>query len=255
VYLLPWCDLFTAQDCPTHSVRRTPHAHIKRFTAGCRNRRRSSTKLNGINTIWTGHQVYAPRVTTRLTPEELEDLTLRARNGDELAWEGLVRGLAGAVYRSLHAFGLTEDARTELFQLTFVRLFEKLGTIEQPRALPAWLMTTAGNEARQFLRRSARTISVPDVEGEVDMTQLDEGLLSGEMKVAALRAFGRLPPRCQRLMRLLTLDPPMSYAAICDHLGLKLGDIGPTRGRCLEKLRRDPELAPFFDNAVDGRSG
>jgi RNA polymerase sigma factor (sigma-70 family) len=198
-------------------------------------------------------RVYARPVTTRLAPEELDDLTARARGGDGLAWEALVRGLSGAVYRSLHAFDLSEDARSELFQLTFVRLFEKLDTIEQPRALPAWLMTTAGNEARQYLRRAAKTVSVPDVEGEIDMTQLDEALLSGEMKVAALRAFGRLGPRCQQLLRLLTLDPPMSYSAISDLLGVKHGDIGPTRGRCLEKLRRDPDLAPFFDNAV-GRS-
>ncbi len=32
-------------------------------------------------------------------------------------------------------------------------------------------------------------------------------------------------------------DPPASYAEISGQLGLPVGSIGPTRGRCLARLR------------------
>jgi DNA-directed RNA polymerase specialized sigma24 family protein len=32
-------------------------------------------------------------------------------------------------------------------------------------------------------------------------------------------------------------DPPASYEDISDELGLPIGSIGPTRGRCLARLR------------------
>jgi RNA polymerase sigma factor (sigma-70 family) len=190
-----------------------------------------------------------------LTGDELEELVARVRAGDQVAWERLVRCLAGAVYRGLGAFDLPSDARAEVFHETFVRLVERIDTIRNPRALPSWLMTTARNEARQYVRRRARTVPVDSVPDSVDTRSLDEALLDDELHVAVLRAFGRLPARCQQILRLLTVDPPMSYAEIAELLDLTHGDIGPTRGRCLEKLRRMPELVAFGDLATTTASG
>jgi DNA-directed RNA polymerase specialized sigma24 family protein len=36
---------------------------------------------------------------------------------------------------------------------------------------------------------------------------------------------------------MLMADPPASYAEISDRLGVPVGSIGPTRGRCLARLR------------------
>jgi DNA-binding Lrp family transcriptional regulator len=46
-----------------------------------------------------------------------------------------------------------------------------------------------------------------------------------------------LPWRWQKLLEMLMADPPVSYAEISSQLGLPVGSIGPTRGRCLERLR------------------
>ena len=65
---------------------------------------------------------------------------------------------------------------------------------------------------------------------------------------AALReALARLPPCCQRLIGKLIEDPPLTYAQISASLGIPVGSIGPLRGRCLDKLRRDPAIAALID--------
>jgi DNA-directed RNA polymerase specialized sigma24 family protein len=66
---------------------------------------------------------------------------------------------------------------------------------------------------------------------------VDTGLLVYERDRALLEAFGRLGPRCQRLLRLMMADPPPSYDEIAAALDMPVGSIGPTRGRCLEQLR------------------
>ena len=65
---------------------------------------------------------------------------------------------------------------------------------------------------------------------------------------AALReAFTRLPPSCQRLIAMLLQDPPVPYAEISARLGIPLGSIGPSRGRCVAKLRRDPAITALIN--------
>ena len=66
---------------------------------------------------------------------------------------------------------------------------------------------------------------------------VDEALLAAERAEAVREAMTQLPPQWQRLIQLLMADPPVSYAEIADQLGLPIGSIGPTRGRCLAKLR------------------
>jgi DNA-directed RNA polymerase specialized sigma24 family protein len=60
-----------------------------------------------------------------------------------------------------------------------------------------------------------------------------------------------LPPCCQGLIALLTEDPPLSYAEISARLGIPVGSIGPTRRRCLDKLRRDPAIAALISAEAD----
>ena len=63
-------------------------------------------------------------------------------------------------------------------------------------------------------------------------------LLADERAQVVREAMSRLPRRWQRLLEMLMADPPASYAEISDQLGLPVGSIGPTRGRCLARLRR-----------------
>jgi DNA-directed RNA polymerase specialized sigma24 family protein len=67
--------------------------------------------------------------------------------------------------------------------------------------------------------------------------EVDERILADELDQVVRDAMSRLPTRWQRLLELLMADPPVSYAEISDQLGVPVGSIGPTRGRCLAQLR------------------
>jgi DNA-directed RNA polymerase specialized sigma24 family protein len=67
--------------------------------------------------------------------------------------------------------------------------------------------------------------------------EVDERLLADERTQTVREALARLPMRWQRLLEMLMADPPVPYADISDELGLPVGSIGPTRGRCLDRLR------------------
>jgi RNA polymerase sigma factor (sigma-70 family) len=182
-----------------------------------------------------------------MTPAELEDLVARAREGDESAWEALVRGTSNAVYRGLAAFNVPNEVREELYHETYIKLVEHIDSIEHPAALPAWLITTARRQALQYVRTRQRLVPVADMPVEIDHAGLDDALLDSELKVAVARAFRRLSEACQTLLRLVTMSPPLSYAEVAEILGKPIGDIGPSRMRCLQKLRLTPELVPFSD--------
>jgi RNA polymerase sigma factor (sigma-70 family) len=60
------------------------------------------------------------------------------------------------------------------------------------------------------------------------------------------RALDRLDERCRTLLTLLFGEEelPGGYEAVAQRLGTPVGSIGPTRARCLGKLRRLVEEAP-----------
>jgi DNA-directed RNA polymerase specialized sigma24 family protein len=83
----------------------------------------------------------------------------------------------------------------------------------------------------------------------------DQDLLAAERHAALRQAFAGLPPHGQRLIALLLADPPVPYAQISARLGIPVGSIGPTRRRCLDKMRRHPAIAALTgaDQARPGR--
>ena len=88
--------------------------------------------------------------------------------------------------------------------------------------------------------------SIPDAQTPT----AEQELLAAERDAALREAFARLPYCCQQLIALLTGDQPLSYAQISAQLGIPAGSIGPRRGRCLGKLRRDPAIAALLNPAA-----
>jgi DNA-directed RNA polymerase specialized sigma24 family protein len=109
---------------------------------------------------------------------------------------------------------------------------------------------TALNEARTLLRARKRVDPVADVDATpgrfVEHVDLADGLLRDELRSAMRSGLARIPEPCQRLLRALTADPPLSYDEIGARLELAHGTIGPARRRCLDRLRRTPEVATFL---------
>jgi RNA polymerase sigma factor (sigma-70 family) len=172
---------------------------------------------------------------------EAAELVLRAAQGDRRAWDVIVDRHAGTVWAVARAYGLDTQTAADVSQVTWLRLVEHLGSLRNPERLGAWLATTARRESIRVLKLRGREVSVDESRlenGTSPEPASDTRLLTAERHAELWRAFASLPDHCQHLLRLLTADPPPSYAEIAAGLGRPIGSIGPTRQRCLDCLRR-----------------
>lgn len=186
-------------------------------------------------------------VMERLPGPNFVALHRQALDGDEGSWRVLVDSLKGVAWKILNSYDIPAEDRNDAFASTFFRLYERLSTIREPEKLPGWVATTARNEANACYRRQAKVSPMADPPlRSVDGGDHSEGLEDDELRQAMRRAFCRLSAEHQALMRLLTADPPLAYEEISATLGIPIGSIGPTRQRCLQRLRNSPELAPFM---------
>jgi RNA polymerase sigma factor (sigma-70 family) len=164
-----------------------------------------------------------------------------AAEGDQRAWERLVELYGRLVWAMTREFRLEESDAADVVQTTWMRLLEHIDRLDHPERVGSWLAATSRNECLRGLAGRKRVILVQDdvtlmtdVPGGPDV---DERLLADERAQAVRTALSHLPGRWQRLLQLLMSDPPTSYAEISDQLGIPIGSIGPTRGRCLDTLR------------------
>lgn len=187
---------------------------------------------------------------TRAIHEETPDADLvqLCVEGDERAWKEVVRRYRRLVYAIPLRAGLRPEDVEEVFHETFARLAEKIGAIRDRSRLSAWLVTTARRLTIDAIRRRPRarsTESEEDLERIPDPEPLPpEALEEIETRHRVRQAVLRLGNPCRRLLTLLfyrSPDQPPSYEAVAEHLGIPIGSIGPTRGRCLARLRAELE--------------
>lgn len=184
-----------------------------------------------------------------------EELIQACRWGDPVAWEALIRRYQRLIYSIPVRAGLDEDRAAEVFQRVFEQLVKHLDQIEQPERLDAWLVTTARRETLRMSQRECSTQFWMDGEEiEEKLNQLpcdgllpDELLLRLEEQHTVRIAVAALDEPCRRLLTLLFYrSDPASYAEVATALDMAEGSIGPTRARCLQKLRRLLENLSFY---------
>jgi RNA polymerase sigma factor (sigma-70 family) len=175
---------------------------------------------------------------------ELTTLFEAARDGDQEAWNAIVERFSGLLWATCRAHRLGSADSSEVVQTTWLRLVEQLDRVREPERLGGWLATTARNECLRLIRRHGRELVTGDLDSfeSSRSDELDRGVLAAERDLALWRAFGKLGERCQALLRLLMADVAPSYDDVSAALDMPVGAIGPTRRRCLERLRRDPQL-------------
>ncbi|MGD8395109.1 MAG: sigma-70 family RNA polymerase sigma factor [Candidatus Eiseniibacteriota bacterium] len=168
----------------------------------------------------------------------LRALVARCRAGEEGAWSGLFERFDPLVYAVIRRCGLHLSDGADVYQRVALILYEKLHTIRQPEFLATWLITTTRRECLRERRRLDQECKTLDgVSLEVDpRDDLDRMIEIGRV----VDAVERLGSPCRELLDLLFLDRSQpSYEEIAARLGLAIGSIGPMRGRCLGKLRRE----------------
>ena len=176
---------------------------------------------------------------------EVAELVQAAAAGDQFAWNTLVDRFSGLLWATARAHRLSAVDSAEIVQTTWLRLVEHLDRIREPERVGAWLATTARRESLRLIRRGSREFAasgVADLDGRSD-APVGGALLAAERDDALWQAFAALSERCQALLRLLMAERPPSYEEVSGALGMPIGAIGPTRQRCLDRLRRDPRVA------------
>ena len=177
---------------------------------------------------------------------ELTTLLRRAAEGDQNAWNALVARYTNLLWSIARSHRLGTEAAADVVQTCWLRLLENLGRIKEPERLGAWLATTARHECLRVLRRSQREEPTDDTlldRPDAGAPPLDATLLLEERDAALWQALSVLGERCRELLRVLMADPPPSYDAVSAALDMPVGSIGPTRARCLAKLREHARAA------------
>lgn len=188
----------------------------------------------------------------------LSMLVPAAAGGDQRAWDAIVDRFAGLVVGVARHYRLDATDVADVSQTVWLRLVERLGTLRDPQALPGWLVTTTRNECLRTLRAQRRCTPFDPGEGNgllVDEREIDERLVAEERREVLRESLSTLPAHCRALLTLLVSDPPLAYDEISRRLSMPRGSIGPTRARCLDKLRRCPALAALTDGALDVPAG
>ena len=162
------------------------------------------------------------------------DLIERCLSGDQNAWQELVRRYQRLVYSVAHSFSPQEDDVSDVFQQVWMELYQHLSDLRNVEALPAWLITVT--RRRAYAAVLARPGSEPLDE---ELPDLSHRLASIENEHAVERGLEQSSERCRKLIDLLyfRVDEP-SYAEIAKQMGMPVSSVGPTRARCLEKLRK-----------------
>ena len=192
-----------------------------------------------------------------MTGQDVRQLVDRAREGDDRAWAALVARYAPLVTSVCRRHHLSETDTLDVAQGVWLALLEHLDSIREPAALPGWIATTTRRECLHLLTGKGgrqRQELVGEVDAPVlDLTdELDDLIVRSERHAALLAALGDLAPQHQQLLVLLIHDPPLAYAEIGRRLDMPIGSIGPTRARCLEKIRHHPAVAALLDPATTG---
>jgi RNA polymerase sigma factor (sigma-70 family) len=179
------------------------------------------------------------------------DLVMRARKGDSDAWDALVERFAPLIWSICRRYRLEHADAHDVGQYVWLQLVDQFEAVHDPAALAGWLATTTRRECFRVLRAARRQQDlghVLDVETIPDEQtgMAEHEVLLAERHAAVREAFDRLPAPCRRLVAMLMEDPPVPYTEISARLGIPVGSIGPTRRRCLDKLRRDPAIAALM---------
>jgi RNA polymerase sigma factor (sigma-70 family) len=192
-------------------------------------------------------------IETRPEDETLVHQAARAftayRDGDRAALDELVALLTPLLWHTVRGQGVDAISAEDVVQTIWMRLLHSTSSIRDPQTVVKWLLTASRREAWRVSKRTradlVRTAALFGQEGEeltaipAQREQLPEEVVFRDHRQRRLWDHVQgLPERCRELMRVIAFADRPDYALIADSLGMPVGSIGPTRGRCLAKLRQ-----------------
>lgn len=162
------------------------------------------------------------------------------RQGDAGAVDELVSTMTPILWHVVRAYGLDREAAEDVVQTTWLGFVRLHSTIEDPQAVASWLITSArrGSAAHSRTARRATPVqdealhaALPDVESAEALAMLDDEASRLWSAVASV------DERCRKLLRVVAFMDRPDYQSLSQELDMPVGSIGPTRARCLAKVR------------------
>lgn len=181
----------------------------------------------------------------------VEALVEAARDGDREAWRAIVERYAPLVWGICRRHRLDRADADDVGQIVWLALYERLGSIRDPAALPGWLATTthhACGRVHRAANRNTYTLLESDLPIDGGFDAVDDELERERERIILRAAFAELRPNCRDLLTLLFSNSRLSYREIGIRLNMKVGSIGPTRERCLAQLRRTHAVAALIED-------
>lgn len=206
-------------------------------------------------------------MTTTLTDRASACLR-RHLDGDRTGFDDLVREVTPLLWHVARSNGADRWQAEDVVQRAFLALVRHAENIDEPRAVVSWLVTTTKRDAwrARGLEHTGRGDDIPATLGQVDSEHVDwvaasvperrpDEATELSAEAAVLWAHVQeLPQRCQSLLRVIAFADKPDYASLSEALGMPVGSIGPTRGRCLAKLRALLEEDETWTSPAGGRS-
>lgn len=162
------------------------------------------------------------------------------RGGDPVALDSLVRGLTPVLWHVVRAHGLDNERAQDVVQTTWLTFVRRHETIAEPQAVAAWLTTTARREAWRVSKAGTKHVPVADEILETDLPaapSAETTAVDDDESARLWSCVGQLSERCQRLLRIVAFVDRPDYRGLAEEMQMPIGSIGPTRGRCLAKLK------------------
>lgn len=185
--------------------------------------------------------------------QRAEVLFIAWRRGERHALDEMVRAVSPVLWHVVRAYGLDRDSADDVVQTTWLTLVRRGDSVRDERAVLRWLTITARREAWRVSQRSRRADTIDDelLENALPRQQSAETTVIVDDEQRQLwAAVDTLSERCRRLLRVIAFSDRPDYAGLAEELQMPVGSIGPTRGRCLDKLRT--QLASTLDAPLGG---
>lgn len=163
------------------------------------------------------------------------------RSGDQAKMAELVGILTPILWHTARGSRLDQATAEDVLQTTWLTLVRKADTITEPLAILQWLVVTTKREAWRVAKSQSRT-RPEDLESTgtpvpAENADVEDEVIRTETQTTLWRHIDELPERCRTLLRVIAFADRPDYADLAKALGMPQGSIGPTRGRCLAKLR------------------
>lgn len=162
------------------------------------------------------------------------------RNGDRARMGELVSLVTPILWHTVRAQNVPQSSAEDVIQAAWLALVRNADAISDPRAVLQWLVVTARREAWRTVK-AERRVDPQDFEADDLIAPTDaapEPTVVREAGQSALwNHISQLSQRCRELLRVIAFADRPDYAMLASALGMPVGSIGPTRGRCLAKLR------------------